>query len=157
MGSDVAGPRIGILVVAYNAESTLRATLDRVLDIVVLLHGDGQYAPELLPQMVAPLERGECDAVMGSRLMERGAARRGGMPLYKLVPTSWRRAGRRFFDPGGRPGPGLPGFGAPEKDEERTHAQAKARTRRLNGKLRDCMSMSTAATFAPTRSPVRCS
>ena len=144
-----AGPRIGVLVVAYNAESTLRATLDRVpagfreriaevivlddasgdgtfaqgrawaeqpgtpstlvvrhtknlgyggnqkagyrlalergLDIVVLLHGDGQYAPELLPEMVAPVERGECDAVMGSRMMDAGAARRGGMPLYKLA------------------------------------------------------------------------
>jgi hypothetical protein len=29
-GNDLASPRIGILVVAYNAESTLRATLDRV-------------------------------------------------------------------------------------------------------------------------------
>ena len=148
-GNDLARPRIGILVVAYNAESTLVATLDRVpadfrervaevivlddashddtfargqawacrpdtprtlvvrhtknlgyggnqkaayklalergLDIVVLLHGDGQYAPEMLPEMVAPVERGECDAVMGSRMMEKGAARRGGMPLYKLV------------------------------------------------------------------------
>ena len=26
---------------------------------------------------------------------------------------SWRGAGRRFFDPGGLPGPGLPGLGAP--------------------------------------------
>src|SRR5215472_16736127 len=30
-----------------------------------------------------------------------------------VLPTSWRVAGRRFFDPGGRPGPGLAGFGAP--------------------------------------------
>jgi hypothetical protein len=29
-----------------------------------------------------------------------------------VLPTSWRVAGRRFFEPGGRPGPGLPGFGA---------------------------------------------
>src|SRR5216684_42114 len=29
-GNDMAHPRIGVLVVAYNAESTLRATLDRV-------------------------------------------------------------------------------------------------------------------------------
>jgi 2-polyprenyl-3-methyl-5-hydroxy-6-metoxy-1,4-benzoquinol methylase len=143
------GPRIGILVVAYNAATTLSATLDRIpvdfrqrisevivlddashddtfthgqawaqredtpktlvirhtknlgyggnqkagyalaaergLDIVVLLHGDGQYAPELLPEMVAPLERGECEAVFGSRMMDKGAARRGGMPLYKRV------------------------------------------------------------------------
>ena len=35
--------------------------------------------------MVAPLVRGECDAVLGSRMMDRGAARRGGMPLYKRM------------------------------------------------------------------------
>jgi hypothetical protein len=29
-----------------------------------------------------------------------------------VLPTSWRVAGRRFFDPAGRPGPGLEGFGA---------------------------------------------
>jgi 2-polyprenyl-3-methyl-5-hydroxy-6-metoxy-1,4-benzoquinol methylase len=141
--------RIGILVVAYNAESTLASVLDRVpksfrsrisdifvcddasgdstylvglgykqlsddlpidvirhpenlgyggnqkagyrmaiekgLDVIVMLHGDGQYAPECLPEIVAPLERGEADAVMGSRMMEPGAARKGGMPLYKYV------------------------------------------------------------------------
>lgn len=142
--------RIGIVVVAYNAASTLLATLDRIpvefrsrirrvivcddasaddtfelgrtwgsrcdtpathvvrhtknlgyggnqkaaydlavehgLDVVVLLHGDGQYAPECLPEMVAPLEQDPTvDAVFGSRMMEHGAARRGGMPLYKRV------------------------------------------------------------------------
>jgi hypothetical protein len=51
----------------------------------VLLHGDGQYAPECLAEVIAPLESGECDAVMGSRMMERGAALRGGMPMYKYV------------------------------------------------------------------------
>jgi len=143
------GPKIGILVVAYNASSTLARVLDRVppafrprvtqifvcddaskdstylvglgykqlmpdmpltvirhpdnlgyggnqkagyrlaieqnLDIVVLLHGDGQYAPECLAEIVAPLERDECDAVLGSRMMVKGAARRGGMPRYKYV------------------------------------------------------------------------
>ena len=33
----------------------------------------------------APLERGECDAVLGSRMMTKGAARKGGMPLYKYL------------------------------------------------------------------------
>jgi len=51
----------------------------------VMLHADGQYAPESLPAMVAPLERGEADAVFGSRMLDEGAARRGGMPLYKYV------------------------------------------------------------------------
>jgi Nitroreductase family len=32
--------------------------------------------------------------------------------LLAVLPTSWRGAGRRFLEPGGLPGPGLPGFGA---------------------------------------------
>jgi glycosyltransferase involved in cell wall biosynthesis len=59
--------------------------IERELDIIVMLHGDGQYAPENLPDVVAPLERGEADAVFGSRMLEKGAARKGGMPLYKYV------------------------------------------------------------------------
>ncbi len=54
-------------------------------DFVALVHGDGQYAPECLPDLVRPLREGEADAVFGSRMLERGAALRGGMPLYKFV------------------------------------------------------------------------
>ena len=54
-------------------------------DFVAMLHGDGQYAPEELPRLVAPLRRGEADAVFGSRMMTRFGALRGGMPLYKFV------------------------------------------------------------------------
>jgi len=145
----VETPRIGIVVVAYNAESTLRQTLDRIpigfrhridevivcddasqdctfeygrewaarqdtprttvirhtknlgyggnqkaayalaiehgLDIVVLLHADGQYAPESLPDIVAPFDTSDCAAVFGSRMMHSGAAKMGGMPLYKRL------------------------------------------------------------------------
>lgn len=68
-----------------NQKVGYRLAIDHGLDIVVLLHGDGQYAPELLPDMVAPLERGACDAVLGSRMLVPGAARKGGMPLYKYA------------------------------------------------------------------------
>ncbi len=142
-------PRIGIVVVAYNAASTLEATLDRIpaevlpriseviisddashddtfeharrwgagghavkttvvrhtknlgyggsqkaayrlaiehgLDIVVLLHGDGQYAPECIPDLIAPFADEGTAAVFGSRMMVPGAARTGGMPTYKRV------------------------------------------------------------------------
>jgi glycosyltransferase involved in cell wall biosynthesis len=54
-------------------------------DFVALLHGDGQYAPERLPELLAPLRRGEADAVFGSRMLSRGGALRGGMPLYKYL------------------------------------------------------------------------
>jgi glycosyltransferase involved in cell wall biosynthesis len=68
-----------------NQKAGYRWAMEHGLDVVVLLHGDGQYAPELLPEIVAPLERDEADAVFGSRLLVPGAARKGGMPLYKLV------------------------------------------------------------------------
>jgi glycosyltransferase involved in cell wall biosynthesis len=55
-------------------------------DIVVLLHGDGQYAPEFLPQILAEYSRPPgADAVYGSRFMTRWGALRGGMPLYKFL------------------------------------------------------------------------
>jgi glycosyltransferase involved in cell wall biosynthesis len=54
-------------------------------DFVALLHGDGQYAPEALPKLVAPLRDGEADAVFGSRMMTPAGALKGGMPLYKYV------------------------------------------------------------------------
>lgn len=148
MPHETRAPRVGVLVVAYNAAATLAQTLSRLpqsfietvdhilvcddassddtyevglrfktgsslpltvirheqnlgyggnqkagyawaiahgLDIVVLLHGDGQYAPEHIESLVAPLASGDADAVFGSRMMNRGAAREGGMPLYKFV------------------------------------------------------------------------
>lgn len=52
-------------------------------DIVVLLHGDGQYAPELLNEFIQPLQTGKYDAVFGSRMISKGSSLKGGMPLYK--------------------------------------------------------------------------
>ncbi len=54
-------------------------------DCVALLHGDGQYAPEKLPDLVQPIADGQVDAVFGSRMIVKGGARKGGMPLYKYV------------------------------------------------------------------------
>jgi len=54
-------------------------------DYVALVHGDGQYAPERLPDLLQPLLSGDADAVFGSRMMASGGARRGGMPLYKWM------------------------------------------------------------------------
>ena len=57
--------------------------IDKDLDAVVMLHADGQYAPEQMYKLIEPLENDLADAVFGSRMMIKGAARRGGMPLYK--------------------------------------------------------------------------
>jgi glycosyltransferase involved in cell wall biosynthesis len=68
-----------------NQKAGYRWMIDRDFDVVVLLHGDGQYAPELLPKMVEPIISGTADVVFGSRMIERGAALRGGMPKYKFI------------------------------------------------------------------------
>lgn len=49
-----------------NQKSGYQWTIEHGLDIVVLLHGDGQYAPEYLPHILEPLERDEADAVLGT-------------------------------------------------------------------------------------------
>ena len=54
-------------------------------DYVALLHGDGQYAPEYLENLVEPLNSNEVDAVFGSRMLTKGTALKGGMPLYKFI------------------------------------------------------------------------
>jgi len=53
-------------------------------DIVVMLHPDYQYDPALLPELIAPIEKGEADIVLGSRFLQ-GTARRHGMPWWKYV------------------------------------------------------------------------
>jgi glycosyltransferase involved in cell wall biosynthesis len=53
-------------------------------DIAVLLHSDGQYAPEIMDKLLKPLEEGSADIVQGSRILGGGAIE-GGMPLYKYV------------------------------------------------------------------------
>src|SRR5579883_921446 len=69
-----------------NQKAGYRYFIERGFDVVVLLHGDGQYAPEILSQMYSPIVRGEADAVFGSRMMKNyGGALKGGMPLYKYA------------------------------------------------------------------------
>ncbi len=68
-----------------NQKLGYRYAMDNGFDIVALVHGDGQYAPEKLPDLLAPLIRGEADAVFGSRMLRKQDALAGGMPLYKWI------------------------------------------------------------------------
>ena len=68
-----------------NQKVGYQYAIDRGLDIVALVHGDGQYAPEALPDLLEPLINDEADMVFGSRMSESGKALKGGMPLYKYV------------------------------------------------------------------------
>jgi glycosyltransferase involved in cell wall biosynthesis len=70
-------------------------------DVVVMVHADNQYDPALLREMVAPIERGEADVVIGSRLLEDESIA-GGMPRWKWLGNrglTWaeNRAFRRRY------------------------------------------------------------
>ncbi len=73
------------LMYGGNQQRGYRYAIERGFDIVVLLHGDGQYAPEVMQELLTPLETGQAEMVMGSRMMIKGAALKGNMPMYKYV------------------------------------------------------------------------
>jgi glycosyltransferase involved in cell wall biosynthesis len=68
-----------------NQKAGYRYAIDHGWDAVVLLHGDGQYAPEKMADLLSPIVEGDADAVFGSRMLDPGGALRGGMPRYKYV------------------------------------------------------------------------
>ncbi|HVW10285.1 MAG TPA: bifunctional glycosyltransferase/class I SAM-dependent methyltransferase [Bryobacteraceae bacterium] len=68
-----------------NQKLGYRYAIERGYDYVALLHGDGQYAPECLPDLLGAFENGDPAAVFGSRMLTKNGARSGGMPLYKFI------------------------------------------------------------------------
>jgi glycosyltransferase involved in cell wall biosynthesis len=67
-----------------NQKTCYAEALRAGADVVVMVHPDYQYDPTLVPQIVAPITRGEADVVLGSRLKS-GSALAQGMPWWKLV------------------------------------------------------------------------
>ena len=52
---------------------------------MALLHGDGQYSPEKLPELVLQIVNEDADAVFDFRMMVGMDTLKDGMPLYKFV------------------------------------------------------------------------
>ena len=68
-----------------NQKKGYNHAISNQFELVVLLHGDGQYAPEFLEQMTAPIKDGDADVVLGSRMIVKRKALEGNMPIYKWV------------------------------------------------------------------------
>jgi glycosyltransferase involved in cell wall biosynthesis len=68
-----------------NQKTCYLEALRRGADVVVMVHPDGQYDPAFLPDIVRPIVRGEADVVLGSRMLQPGGARAGGMPWWKRL------------------------------------------------------------------------
>ena len=67
-----------------NQKTCYREALQRGADIVVMVHPDYQYSPNLIVPMAGMIAYGDYDVVMGSRILGIGALK-GGMPLYKYI------------------------------------------------------------------------
>ncbi len=57
--------------------------IEQGYDIVIMLHGDAQYAPEKIPNLIEPFEKGDADMVFGSRMT--GDPLKGGMPMIRYL------------------------------------------------------------------------
>lgn len=67
-----------------NQKSCYRKALELGADIVVMLHPDYQYPPQLITALASVVASGLYDVALGSRILG-GQALQGGMPLYKYV------------------------------------------------------------------------
>ena len=68
-----------------NQKLGYQMAIDCSFDFAVMLHGDGQYSPTLLPDLIEVWRRTGADVVLGTRMWSAASARSGGMPAYKLV------------------------------------------------------------------------
>jgi glycosyltransferase involved in cell wall biosynthesis len=68
-----------------NQKIGYRLALDSSFDFAIMLHGDGQYSPTLIPELIEVWRRTGADVVLGTRMWSTASARSGGMPAYKIV------------------------------------------------------------------------
>ena len=67
-----------------NQKTCYKKALELGGDIVIMLHPDYQYTPQLLPAMISIIGNGVYPVVFGSRILGKGALK-GGMPMYKYI------------------------------------------------------------------------
>ena len=67
-----------------NQKTCYTEALRHGADVVVMLHPDYQYTPNLLTAMASMVAIGQYDVVLGSRILG-GGALKGGMPVYKYI------------------------------------------------------------------------
>jgi len=67
-----------------NQKSCYRLALEVEGDIIIMVHPDYQYTPQLIPAMVSMIGNDLYHCVLGSRILG-GYALKGGMPIWKYI------------------------------------------------------------------------
>jgi len=79
-----------------NQKTCYRLALAAGGDIVVMIHPDYQYTPQLLPAMASMVASGLYPCVLGSRILG-GGALAGGMPWWKYVSNRFLTAAENLM------------------------------------------------------------
>jgi len=93
-GTSEVGKKLGLTVVVHpqnkgygGAQKTgYKEALKRNADIAVLVHGDNQYDPTMVPSFVDKIAREDCLLVTGTRMIL-GDVLKQGMPMWKFIPN----------------------------------------------------------------------
>jgi len=75
-----------------NQKTCYMEALRQGAEIVIMLHPDGQYDPNIIPLMISAIREGKGDFIMGSRFLPPKSALQGGMPRYKYVSNRFLTA-----------------------------------------------------------------
>jgi glycosyltransferase involved in cell wall biosynthesis len=67
-----------------NQKSCYRLAMENGADIVIMVHPDYQYTPQLIPAMASLIGSGLYHCVLGSRILG-GQALKNGMPAWKYI------------------------------------------------------------------------
>jgi glycosyltransferase involved in cell wall biosynthesis len=67
-----------------NQKSCYNKALELGADVIIMLHPDYQYTPQLIHSMAYMIANDLYDVVFGSRILGKGALK-GGMPFYKYI------------------------------------------------------------------------
>ena len=67
-----------------NQKTCYKMAMEEGADIIIMVHPDYQYTPDLIPAMVSMIGNGLYHCVLGSRILG-GYALKGGMPVWKYI------------------------------------------------------------------------
>ncbi len=79
-----------------NQKTCYRLALAAGADIIIMIHPDYQYTPQLIPAIAALVASGLYPCVLGSRILG-GGALRGGMPWWKYVSNRFLTFAENFL------------------------------------------------------------
>ena len=71
-----------------NQKTCYKKALEEKADIIIMLHPDYQYDPQIIPKMIEMIKNKSADVVFASRFLKDNPLK-GGMPLYKYISNKF--------------------------------------------------------------------